>query len=200
VSGFSTRRSYEPRIKERPALLTLKIILFLGFSGGGKTTALTTLARGIARGNFGKIGTIKRIHERNFSIDESRGKDTWLHARAGASVILAFAPREMDIIRKERDTSKISTKEIIEVFKKTKVDYLLVEGLHKKFESVPKVKQIICARSEKQVLDLLDLHGGNIIFITGKFTSRFTSAMIKGVPVLSLPRDINKALELINKS
>ncbi len=178
----------------------MKIILFVGLSGGGKTTALTTLARGITRANLGKIGTIKRIHERNFSIDDSRGKDTWLHARAGASVILAFAPKEIDIIRKERDTSKIRAKEIIEVFKKTKVDYLLVEGLHKKFESLPTVKQIICARSERQALDLLDLHRGNVIFITGKFASKFTRARVKGIPVLSLPRDIEKALEMISKS
>lgn len=173
----------------------LKIVLFLGFSEGGKTTALTAICRAIARRNLGKVGSIKRIHEKNFSIDSS-GKDTFLHAESGSSVVMAVSPRELDIISK-RDTSKVTLKELIGVFKRSKVDYLLVEGLHQKFEKVRGIKLIICAKSESQAKELLEMHKGNIVFITGKFTHKAHSKTIGHFPVLTLPRDNSKALSLI---
>jgi molybdopterin-guanine dinucleotide biosynthesis protein MobB len=173
-------------------------VLFLGFSGGGKTTALTTIARAMVKGRWGKIGSIKRIHDKDFSIDYE-GKDTWLHASSGSSIVVAVAPREIDIIRKEEDTSKIDLQEILGIFRRSRVDYLLVEGLHKKFENVKGVKRIICAKSERQARDLLKINPGSILFITGRFANKLKGSEISGVPVLRLPRDGSKALRLIGR-
>ena len=174
------------------------MVLFLGFSGSGKTTALTNISRAIAKARWGKIGTIKRIHDKDFSID-SKGKDTWLHAASGASIVVAVAPKEIDIIKKEEDTSTISLQEVLGIFRRSKVDYLLVEGLHQKFEKVRGIKRIICARSEAQAKDLMKLHPRNILFITGKFANKSRGKEINGVPVLYLPRDNAEALRLIGR-
>ncbi|MGA2876111.1 MAG: molybdopterin-guanine dinucleotide biosynthesis protein MobB [Nitrososphaerales archaeon] len=176
----------------------MKIVLFHGFSGGGKTTALTSISRAIVKARLGKIGTIKRIHDRDFSID-SKGKDTWLHASSGSSVVVAVAPKEIDIIRREEDTSTISLREILGIFTRSKVDYLLVEGLHQKFENARNVKRIICAKNEAQAKDLMKIHHGNILFVTGKFANKSRGKEINGIPVFSLPRDGAKALHLIER-
>lgn len=174
----------------------MKIVLFLGYSESGKTFALTSISRALkAKGK--KIGTIKRIHDRNFSID-AKGKDTWLHAASGASIVVGFAPKEISIIRKERDTSEVSLKEILGIFQQSKVDYLLVEGLHKKFEKVRGVKRIICARSKTEALSLAKIHTGKILFTTGKFAKGSLRREIGSIPILSFPRDNAKALRLID--
>lgn len=173
-------------------------MLFLGYSGSGKTTALTNVSRTLVEKGWGKIGTIKRIHDPNFSID-SEGKDTRLHASTGASIVVAFAPKEIDVIRKEKDTSKISIGEVLEIFRRAKVDYLLVEGLHKKFEKVRHVERVICARTEAEATELIKAHPGKILFLAGRFAKGLDKEKICNFPVLLLPRDDVKALQLIGR-
>ena len=175
----------------------MKIVLFLGFSGSGKTTALSSISRALVKGHRGKVGSIKRIHEENFSID-SKGKDTWQHAASGSSVVVAFARKEIDIISK-KDTRSVTLKEILEIFRRSKVDYLLVEGLHKKFENVRGVKRIVCARSQSEAADLIKIHSGKILFVTGKFAKKIHDRKIGSVPILCLPQDNDEALRLVEK-
>jgi molybdopterin-guanine dinucleotide biosynthesis adapter protein len=174
----------------------MNIILFLGFSGSGKTTALTSISSAIRKHHLGKVGSIKRVHEKEFSID-SKGKDTWLHANSGSSVVLVFAKKELDIIKK-KDTRSVKLDEILEIFRGSKVDYLLVEGLHKKFERMKGVKRIVCAKSKLQAIELMKIHRGQILFCTGRFTCRSKTKEINGIPVLRFPRDIGMAIRLIN--
>ena len=173
----------------------MKVVLFLGFSGSGKTWALTAIIRELTNQGF-KVGTIKRIHEPNFSIDV-KGKDTWRHASVGASTVLAVAPREIDLIRRYADTSTISTKEILSFFSHSKLDYLFVEGLHAKFERLHGIKRIVCARTQREATELLKLHKGGILFITGRFAEKTKRTEINSTPILSLPRDNSRAVNLI---
>lgn len=176
----------------------MKIVLFLGYSGSGKTTALTSISRTLSRRRWGRIGTIKRIHDRNFSINP-KGKDTQLHMSAGASVVVAFALKEIDVMKKVRDTSRVSLRELLGIFRRAKVDYLLVEGLHKKFEKSKRVKRIICARTEAEAKELIKDHPGKILFLTGRFARKIDKRKIGNFQVLSLPRDNVRAIRLIGR-
>ena len=173
----------------------MNVILFLGFSGSGKTTALTSISSAIRKHHLGKVGSIKRVHEKEFSID-SKGKDTWLHANSGSSVVVVFAKKELDVIKK-KDTRSVRLDEILQIFRSSKVDYLLVEGLHKKFERMRGVKRIVCAKSESQAMELMKIHRGQILFCTGRFTVKSKAKEINGVPVLRLPRDTERAIQMI---
>lgn len=175
----------------------MKTVLFLGYSGSGKTWALTHIAQTLVRTRRAKIGTIKGIHDSGFTID-SRGKDTWLHASAGASIIAAIAPREVDIIRRGRST-EASLKEVIRVFKRAGVDYLLVEGLHRRFENSTGVKIVICARSEPEARRLAEAHRQRALFITGRFVGSANAERILGIPLISLPRDLANAIDLMER-
>ena len=173
----------------------MKTILFRGYSGSGKTWALTQTARALVKAKRGKIGTIKGIHDRSFTID-SKGKDTWLHAASGASIVAAFAPKEVDIIRKE-NASKTSLEAILGTYRESHVDYLLVEGLHKRMRNLGQVYEIICARNEAEAKKLARVSRHRLLFITGRFARNSRRARIAGVPVLSLPRDNAQALDLV---
>lgn len=174
----------------------MKIVLFRGYSGSGKTWALASIARAIVKANRGKVGSIKGIHERNFTIDSKR-KDSWRHAAAGASIIAVIAPNEVDVVKRGSTHDSVLA-EILSEFRKSGVDYLLVEGLHKKFENLNQVREVICARNESEAESLVSLRAGKVLFITGKFAQRSTGGEINHIPVLSLPRDCAVALDMID--
>ena len=176
----------------------LKVILFLGYSNSGKTTALTGVAREIVKRRLGKVGTLKHIHhDPHFTID-TKGKDTWLHATSGASIVISLAPSELAIIKREPGVENLSVDDILTIFKQEKVDYVLVEGLYRKFSRRSGVSKILCAVSEEQALDLLKEHGSkNVVCITGKVALETSRKEIQGIPVLSISRNINKILGLI---
>jgi hypothetical protein len=59
----------------------------------GKTTAVEALVSEFTKRGL-KVGTVKQIHEQNFSIDK-KGKDTWRHSRAGAEIVVAASPNQV---------------------------------------------------------------------------------------------------------
>jgi len=176
----------------------LKIVLFLGFSNSGKTTALTSVASEIVRRRLGKVGTLKHIHhDPDFTID-TKGKDTWLHAASGASIVISLAPSELAIIRREPGVENLSLDNILAIFRREKVDYVLVEGLYRKFSRKRGVSKILCAVSEEQALDLLKEHGSrNVVCVTGKVALKSSQKEIQGIPVLSVSKEIGRILSLI---
>jgi molybdopterin-guanine dinucleotide biosynthesis protein MobB len=179
----------------------LKVILFLGYSNSGKTTALTSVTKEIVRRRLGKVGTLKHIHhDPDFTID-TKGKDTWLHAASGASIVISLAPSELAIIKREPGVENLSLDDILAIFRREKVDYVLVEGLYRKFSRKTGVFKILCAVSEEQVLDLLKEHGSkNVVCITGKVALKTLQKEIQGIPILSVSVDIRKILGLIGAS
>ena len=172
------------------------VILFLGYSGGGKTYTIQFLCKSLKKRGF-KVGVIKGIHERDFTID-TPGKDTWRFSRSGASVVVAVSQKEIALIRKERNTSSIETSKLISMFKRLNVDYLLVEGLHKRFERIRGIKKVICARNEKEAIELAGLHKGKILFLTGKFANKYGKGQILKIPVVSLSNGNKKVLAIIS--
>jgi molybdopterin-guanine dinucleotide biosynthesis adapter protein len=175
----------------------LKVILFLGYSNSGKTTALTSLARAIVKRRLGRVGTLKHIHhDPDFTID-TKGKDTWLHAASGASVVVSLAPKELAIIKKGKDIEELGIDQILSIFRREKVDYALIEGLYRKMSRKRGVVRILCASSAKQAVDLLNQHGSRgVVCITGRIASSRKKSL-EGLPVFQIPRDAGKILSLI---
>lgn len=184
----------------------MKIISFLGYSGTGKTTALTCLSRAIVDSGLGRVGTLKHVHEADFTFDRA-GKDTWLHSRAGASLVATITPNELIVTRKEPDADRnIDFEELVRIFSSQPkpIDFLLVEGLHKVFAHRRNVLKIVCSRNEVEAKKLIGLHGRRrLLFVTGRIAQKpsMTARLLaKGVPILSLPRDTAEALKKIRDS
>lgn len=172
----------------------MKVVVFVGYSDSGKTTAITTVARALKRRGR-KVATIKHVHHRDFSID-TPGKDTWLHAAAGSSIVVALAPKELAIIWK-MDTTTMKLDSIIGMLKKEGVEYILVEGLYRKLSTRRDVIRVLCSTTKQQALTILKSMHPKPIFIAGKLARGRTGESFCDIPLIDFPTDTSIFLRLI---
>lgn len=175
---------------------SLKVVLLLGYSGSGKTYAISCFARALKR--QGKVvGVLKRIHARNFSIDP-RGKDTRTFAKSGATTIVAASPVQIVTIEKIH-SDQINIKRILDTFRSKGTDYLFVEGWHSKFEGLHGIKRVLCVSHVRELRNLMKQHP-RTLFIIARFASLKNRKVSQSyqVPVLLLPKDLKRALSLIS--
>lgn len=108
------------------------ILGIYGHSKAGKTTLITELIRRLTSEGY-DMATVKHIPHENFTVD-MENKDTWLHASAGASAVVASSPAEAAFIVK----SGMELDKMIEILQKSlNPDLILVEGY--KDEDIPKI-------------------------------------------------------------
>lgn len=171
----------------------MKVIIFLGYSNSGKTTALTRVASRLVKAGK-RVGTLKHIHDEDFTIDRE-GKDTWRHASAGATTVMALAPKELAIIEKG-DTSKLTIDGLFRVFSSRDVDYLLIEGLYRRLSRRRGVTRILCARTLKDTRELLRIHPRPLCILNRGLAG---DSSMEGIPVLALPKDMRRLMRLIGE-
>ncbi len=114
------------------------IVAVVGNSNSGKTTAVEVLIKGLTEKGY-TIGTAKHIPDPEFTID-TKGKDTWKHARAGANTVLSVGQNELATI-KNVDTTKFDLKEIVAEFP-DETDIIILEGFKRlvgEDSSIPKL-------------------------------------------------------------
>jgi molybdopterin-guanine dinucleotide biosynthesis protein B len=122
----------------------IKVIQVVGVHGSGKTKVVEALVKELVRRGR-RVGTVKHIKEKDFTIDQA-GKDTWVHARAGASAVVSVSPRETAWVLKRREGLGEALNEMKDV------NIVVVEGF-RSFKGYPK---IIAARTEKDVEEVAD--------------------------------------------
>lgn len=74
------------------------LICVVGSSGSGKTTLIEALIIDLTKRGY-SVGTIKHHSHDDFDIDHE-GKDTWRHAKAGASSVSISSPTMFAIVKK----------------------------------------------------------------------------------------------------
>ncbi len=103
----------------------MKIIAVTGSGqNAGKTTAVENLVSEFKRRGL-RVGTIKQIHEMNFSMDK-RGKDSWRHAEAGADIVIAASPVEAVAIKRINGLNRY--REAMALLAGQELDILIIEG------------------------------------------------------------------------
>jgi len=134
----------------------IPIISFVGRSNSGKTTYLLKLIRELKNRGY-KVAVIKHRHG-NFEIDQP-GKDTWLHAEAGADVVMISSAQKMAVIKKTE--YELPLEEL--ALYANNVDLIVTEGYKKantkKIEFLRSAisNQLVC--EEKDLLAIVtDLH------------------------------------------
>jgi molybdopterin-guanine dinucleotide biosynthesis protein B len=151
----------------------------------GKTTAVEALVAEFKKRGL-KVGTIKQIHEQNFSIDK-RGKDTWRHTQAGAEIVVAASPNEVVAIKKI--TGKNRFNEALKLLKGQDLDMLVVEG-----HPGRNVPMIYAARDQNPIgAKPID---ENVVCIVSLSPENFKNPMI---PVYHIRDETSKIVELISK-
>lgn len=123
------------------------IVAVVGSRKSGKTTTVESLVRGLTEKGY-RVGTAKHVPEDDFTID-TKGKDTWRHAKAGAHTVASIAPNEMAVIRKV-GTTNYSLKKIVEEYQ-DEVDVIILEGFSKLTERDPYVPKIVAIKTVDEV-------------------------------------------------
>ena len=171
----------------------MKIILFLGYSGSGKTTSIYQLTKALSSSGF-RVGVIKHVHDKHLSLDK-RGKDTWVYASAGASIVAAASQNDLAIFKK-RSLANVSINSLLRVFRQDSVDFAMVEGFYRSLSKRGGITRIMCAESQKQASSLLR-HHRRPVCILSKQPKKWKDESFKGIPLLSLPGDAQVLLKLI---
>ncbi len=114
----------------------------------GKTLTVEALTRELSGRGY-RVCTIKQIHEEDFTID-TKGKDTWRHAEAGATAVVAAAPKEVSLImRIEGDRYR----KALELLKCVGPDVVIVEG-----DPQVDVPKILACADERAARELISKH------------------------------------------
>lgn len=100
------------------------IIAVVGGKKSGKTTTIEKATKELASRGY-NVCTMKHVSEPDFTID-TKGKDSWRFAQAGAKTIITVAANEIATIEKG-STENLSLKSILQKCKGS--DIIFIEGL-----------------------------------------------------------------------
>ena len=154
----------------------------------GKTTTVERLVEELTKRDF-SVGTIKQIHEMDFSIDK-KGKDTWRHAHAGAKIVVSAAPREICAIKTIEPSERF--REAMRMLENESLDYIVVEG-----DPQITLPRILCSRTKEDAKRLIG-EPEHAICISSLSPDKVKSKDID-LPVLSPVEDIAKIADLVEK-
>jgi len=157
----------------------MPIIAVVGSKKSGKTTAVETLVKGLTKRGY-KVATVKHIPEPDFTID-TKGKDTWRHAKAGAKTVISVAPNEIATVRKA-DTKKYSLEQIVRNCEDD-AEIIILEGFRKLIGQNPTVPKIVAAKTAEEALDA-SKHFKPILTFVGPISSEAAELKIPYVDVL----------------
>jgi len=167
------------------------IVAVVGSSNSGKTTAIEAIIKGLTKKGY-TVASAKRIPEPEFTID-TEGKDTWRHAKAGASAVLSVAPNELTTIKKV-DTQKYTLDQLIAEFP-DKVDIIIIEGFKSLVGEDMTIPKIVATKTVDETSEALERYKNVIAFI-GHIPDQKVETEIPFVDALKEPE---KLVELVNK-
>jgi molybdopterin-guanine dinucleotide biosynthesis protein B len=174
--------------------MSVKIIDVAGLKKSGKTTVIENLVRELSSRGF-KVGTIKKIHIPNFTIDQT-GKDTFRHKQAGAEFVISLAPHEIAMIK-----SNSGTRELAQVYDLVPddTDFLVCEELNEKREDIIYIVTLQNIEEFEETLKQRAI-GKRVIAISGVVSNSISSFMDFPVINTTLESGIKKLVELIIKN
>jgi molybdopterin-guanine dinucleotide biosynthesis protein B len=173
--------------------MPVQIIDVAGLKKSGKTTVVEGLIRELKRRGF-KVGTIKKIHIPNFTIDQE-GKDTFRHKQAGAEFVISLAPEEIALIKSNDGTRELAqVKDLVP----DDTDFLVCEELNEESGDIIYIITLQRAEDLDETLKQRAV-GERVIAISGVVSNSISS--FKGYPVINTTTDpgIKKMVELIIK-
>ncbi len=172
------------------------VVAAVGVSGSGKTTTIEYLIGKLSAEGY-RVGAVKHVHHKGFTMD-TEGKNTWRFAKAGAKTIVAVAPDEVAIIRKTsteyNDFDKVSA-----LLEGEKLDIVFIEGLHSLIAKQGDVLKIVTATDPSGIAETLKGIVEPIIAVSGVAAKTLGTPDYKGIPIIKVPEDGDKLLEIIKK-
>jgi len=139
-------------------------IAVVGSKRSGKTTTVEALIRELAKKGY-RISAVKHISEHDFTLD-TKGKDTWRYAQAGAQTVIGISAVEVATIEKTSKT--LSLGEILE--RSQGHDIVFLEGFKKLIRKVRSIPKIVVVKSKDEALEAATTYEPIIAF-AGSFST-----------------------------
>lgn len=164
------------------------VIAVVGSKRSGKTTTVEALVKQLSSRGY-RIATVKHISEQNFTMD-TKGKDTWRYAQAGARTIIGIAPEEIATI--EKVSRSLSLKEILRRCRGH--DIILLEGFKKLVSKKGNINKIVVVKSAEEALQAVK-DFKPILAFTGPYSTETLGVEAPYVDVLKHPKRIADIVE-----
>ncbi len=103
-----------------------KIFGLAGWSGSGKTTAMTQILPELVSRGY-RVSTLKHAHHA-FDVDKP-GKDSYEHRQAGATEVMVSSGNRWALMHEHRGDPEPSAAELVKIM--SPVDLILIEGFKK---------------------------------------------------------------------
>jgi molybdopterin-guanine dinucleotide biosynthesis protein MobB len=166
------------------------VVAVVGSKKSGKTKTVEALVRGLTKRGY-RVATAKHVSEQNFTID-TKGKDTWLHAQAGAKTVALVAPEELTTIRKV-DTRSLALQEIVQTCGNG-IDVVVLEGFRSLVEREPTVLKIVAVKNLQEATDASKQFDPIIAF-----TGPITPSTKLGIPIVNVLTEPRKIVAIVEK-
>jgi len=179
---------HAPLLDKRSSLsnqITPAVVAVVGTSGSGKTATIEYLTHNLTKLGF-QVGVAKHIHREGFTID-TKGKDTWKHAKAGAKIVIGASPNELAIIRKT--TQETPFKEIRKILHAEQLDIALLEGFSSATAGRTNLPKIVAAKNAHDLSFILSKTRPPILAITGRISRTASRIKKVQVPILDIHRE-----------
>ena len=163
-------------------------VAVVGSKRSGKTTTVEALIRRLAKRGY-NIAAVKHISEEDFTID-TKGKDTWRYAQAGAIKIISIAANEIATI--EKSSKSLSLEELLERCKGH--DLVLLEGFKKLVSKEKTIPKIVVVKSAEEAIDAQKSYEP-ILSFAGPYSTRKLKLTIPYIDALKDPKKLADLVE-----
>ncbi|MGE4485643.1 MAG: molybdopterin-guanine dinucleotide biosynthesis protein MobB [Oscillospiraceae bacterium] len=158
----------------------MKVIMFKGTSGTGKTTTAERMIAELCRRGY-SVGSVKDIHAESFYAD-TEGTNTDRHRKAGANPVTALGRHDTSVIF----GGTVDIEKLLDIYT---TDYVVLEG-----DSGANCPIIITG---KTVEDLDEKYNGRVIAVSGVVSEKITN--YRGLPIINGLTDIEKLVDLVEE-
>jgi len=169
----------------------MPIIAVVGSKQSGKTTTVEAIVQGLTAKGY-RVATAKHIPEADFTID-TKGKDTWRHAQAGAKTILSVSPNELTIIKKV-DTTRYDLSALVEQCEK-EADILILEGFRKLVAKNLTIPKVVTVKTAKEASETSKYFKPILALAS---PAKIDAASLK-IPKIDMLKEPQKLIEIIDK-
>jgi molybdopterin-guanine dinucleotide biosynthesis protein B len=168
------------------------IVAVVGSSNSGKTTAIEAIIKGLTEKGY-TVASAKRIPEPDFTMD-TEGKDTWRHAKAGASTVLSVAPKELAKIKKA-DTKKYTLSQLIAEFP-DEIDVIIIEGFKDLVGQDMNIPKIVATKTANETSAALEHYKNILAFIDHTPDEKSDTE----IPFVDVRKEPEKLVDLVNSN
>lgn len=165
------------------------VVAVVGGKKSGKTTLIEKTTKELASRGY-VVCTVKHVSETDFTID-TKGKDSWRFAQAGAKTIITVAANEIATIEKG-STENLSLKGILQKCKGN--DIIFIEGL-KNLVNVDDVQKIVIVRSAEEAFTAKETFKPILAFAGSRSMEN-----LPGIPYVNLLKNSKGIADIVENS